>query len=475
MLADGVLHMKPLTILGILALFMLLVLPGAVSAQDLIVTAINPNVGTGASLFANEPNVISITVNNTGSSAAGASTVSVGVAGNVYTAGVGALEPGASQTVTITDTVSHADTSSTVPITATADSGGVITEDNETNNDLSVDLDLFNNGYKGKRWTPDLGGDMETQDTFNGQYDIVYSAGNSTYASAKWTLVTDTWTATDLPIPTGAAVEAARLYQPYSYNKMGTDPAFTASFNGNTVTPDAIYMDQKSYGSFNFPYGLYFYDVTSHFNPARNTLVLTPEGTPGTTNDYALWGAYLVVIYSDSGATNKQIFINDEFDMVCSRASYSVNNTEATVFAPFSGVDTSNLGSAQAIAILASAGDTDKSKFFFNSNEYTGFWADYRSTPQLGFSVYDVTAALQRGDNEARLQSYDTGTNGDNMYAMNTILVVEKINNLGSNIGIFRDGLWVLDYDGNFQWDGPPTDVVAWLGQNGDTVVTGDW
>ncbi|HON81987.1 MAG TPA: hypothetical protein PLN56_07075 [Methanoregulaceae archaeon] len=42
-------------------------------------------------------------------------------------------------------------------------------------------------------------------------------------------------------------------------------------------------------------------------------------------------------------------------------------------------------------------------------------------------------------------------------------------------IGIFRDGLWVLDYNGNFVWDGPGIDRVAFIGQAGDVPVIGDW
>ena len=37
-----------------------------------------------------------------------------------------------------------------------------------------------------------------------------------------------------------------------------------------------------------------------------------------------------------------------------------------------------------------------------------------------------MTAALTSGVNTAKLQSYDTAGTGDNMYAMNTILIVEK-------------------------------------------------
>ena len=111
--------------------------------------------------------------------------------------------------------------------------------------------------------------------------------------------------------------------------------------------------------------------------------------------------------------------------MVCSRASYSVNNDEATVYAPFSGIDTAGITGARAIAILASANEAGKSKFFFNDQEYTGFWEDHEGDPQIGFSVYDVTDVLQDGTNEARIQSFDAGANGDSMYAMATILVTE--------------------------------------------------
>lgn len=428
--------MKSKFFVGILALMILvLALPGAVSAadvsvsgsvvdEDLVVTAISPNVGVGAYMFANEPNVISVTVTNSGGLESAASTVSVVVGTDTYTAAIGTLAAGSSQTVTVTDTVSRP--AGTVSITATADSAGVIAESNEANNAMTSPLTIYNNGYKGKRWTPELGGDMTTQVTYDGRYDVIYSSGDSVYASAKWLSVTDTWTSSDLSIPAGATVVSARLYEPYSYNKMGVDPAFTASFNGNSISTIAAYKDVKGFGSYSYPYGLYVYDVTSQFNTAGNTLVMTPEGTPGTTNDYALWGAYLIVTYSDPAATEKQIFINDEFDMVQSQSQYSVTTDEATVYATFAGVDTTGAANAQAIAILASAGDADKSKFFFNSNEYTGFWADYLSTPQIGFSVYDVTSALTSGVNEARLQSVDPGTKGDNMYAMNTILVIEK-------------------------------------------------
>jgi PKD repeat protein len=424
--------MKNLIIPGLIALIILLALPGAVSAgdnvvvsgsvvdEDLTVTAISPNVGVGAVMFANEPNIISVTVTNNGGLDAAASIVSVVVGSETYTAAVGALAAGASETVTVTDTVSHDYSTGPISVTATADSTGVVAESDETNNEMSSDLTLYYNGYKGKRWTD--GNDMTTQATFDGRYDVIYSAGNTAYNGAGWIEKNYSWDTSDLPIPAGSTVVSARLYQGYTYNKMGVDPTFTMSFNGNTVTPSAIYQDIKGFGSYSYPYGVYVYDVTTQFSIISNSITITPEAG----QNYGIYGAYLIVTYSDPATSEKQIWINDEFDMVQSQAQYSVTSDEATVFANFAGVDNSNMASAQAVAILASAGDTDKSKFFFNSQEYTGFWTDYLSSPQIGFSVFDVTGALASGDNEAGLQSFDPGTKGDNMYAINTILIVEK-------------------------------------------------
>ncbi len=427
--------MRRLLLMGLTALIVvLLAMPGAVSAADLTVsgsivkaesdlnpTAIGANPGAGAFMFANEPNVIEVTINNLGTDPAPASTLSVNVDGAVYTAPVGAIPAGGSLKVTVTDTLSRTGGDS-VTVTATADSGNVIAEGDETNNALTQALTVYNNGYKGKRWTG--GPDMNTQaGPFEGRIDVVYSAGNSAYNSASWTEKTYTWSSTDLPIPSGATITSARLYQGYTYNKMATDPAWTLSFNGNAISPAATYKDIKGFGSYSYPYGLYVYDVTGAFDAAGNSMTITPE----TGNDYGIYGAYLVVVYTDNaGATEKKIWINDEFDMVQSQAAYSVTTEEATVYASFADVDTTGMASARAIAILSSASDAEKSRFFFNNNEYTGFWSNYLATPQLGFSSYDVTAAINSGSNTARLQSYDPGTKGDNMYAQNVILVVER-------------------------------------------------
>ena len=44
-----------------------------------------------------------------------------------------------------------------------------------------------------------------------------------------------------------------------------------------------------------------------------------------------------------------------------------------------------------------------------------------------------------------------------------------------AKIGFFREGMWLLDRDGNGQWNGPSTDGLHFLGRAFDTPLTGDW
>ena len=42
--------------------------------------------------------------------------------------------------------------------------------------------------------------------------------------------------------------------------------------------------------------------------------------------------------------------------------------------------------------------------------------------------------------------------------------------------GVYKNGFWFLDYNGNGIWDGPLVDrLVALGGQSGEIPITGDW
>jgi hypothetical protein len=69
-------------------------------------------------------------------------------------------------------------------------------------------------------------------------------------------------------------------------------------------------------------------------------------------------------------------------------------------------------------------------------------------------------------------------TSGSTSYNASGLLSPQTISigNPGSEAGVFRDGfLWILDADGNYQFDAPPDKVYAFGGIAGDIPITGDW
>lgn len=64
-----------------------------------------------------------------------------------------------------------------------------------------------------------------------------------------------------------------------------------------------------------------------------------------------------------------------------------------------------------------------------------------------------------------------------NLGQQNDVPVVGDWNGSGTDkVGIFRNGLWVLDYNGNFKWDGTSNGDKAYFGgQPGDKPVVGSW
>jgi len=433
--------MRPVVLLGLTALLLtLLALPGAVSAADVSVSgsvvdedlsvtalAINPGSASGHNVIcANEPNTLRVTVKNTGGLAAGAFDVTMVIGSFTQTLNVASLGAGAETTLDFTYTPSAI---GAISIVTTADPGNAITESDETNNALTTDSTVYYNGYKGKRFT--AGNDFTTVNTYTGRDGVVYSTGNAAYQTANWMSYSASFTAgpsgANLVIPSGATILSARLYQSTTFDQTPGENAgalWTATFNGGTVTPTATYTDRKGYGSWNYPSEVYMYDVTSAFDKAgTNTWSLSS----GEYLNVALYPTVMVVVFQDPATqTEKTIYINDECDLLYSRASYNTNDAEATAYATFSGVDVTGMASAKAIAFVAAVNDDGKSQFIFNGVDQDDFYISSSASTSQTVSIKEFALTnVVSGANEGRFQSRDP-TQGDNMQAQNLILVVEK-------------------------------------------------
>jgi PKD repeat protein len=328
-----------------------------------------------SAVFAKEPNPVKIiNVKNNGPSAATnipvalyASDVSNGAV-PVNTTTIASLASGEAATITLIDPTIRNLEGGAVNYTAVVDPDNLILETSEVNNNkTSLIKTVKYNGYKGKRYW-EGGSDITTKETYDLHGNLLFSTQPaSAYSAVGWTGRTETWTSSDLPIPSGATIEKALLYVSYNWDTTsGGVPAWTATFNGNSLTNGTLYTDRSNFGPYaDQMYGLYTFDVTDQFNPSGNNLILTP----GSDNKNALYPSTLVVIYRNPAESRKQIFINSECDELgYSELSYGTTSEEATAYAPLTGmsIDINKVQNARLYSFAGSAG-VNEGNLLFNS------------------------------------------------------------------------------------------------------------
>ncbi|WP_449405392.1 PKD domain-containing protein [Methanolacinia paynteri] len=305
---------------------------------------------------------------------------------------------------------------------AVVDPDDTIAEIDESNNRVnSTDKQVKYNGYKGKTyWTG--ASNITTRHTYELSGDMIYyTQPSSTYEGVGWKERTETWTAGNLLVPDDATVEEVLLFVSYNWDQTPSGlPNWTTIFNGYklAITPGAPYTDKSNFGTYaEYTYGLYVVDVTDYFSRNGNTFTMTPQGE----NLNALYPSTLVVIYSDSSASMKQIFINEECDELgVSLEDYGTTEKESTAYAPFTGMDV-NKSSALKATLYSFAGSagSGEGKLYFNGALVASDWSgDIKSSTPL---VADVKSRLENGENEAEIQ----GTESGGMCAYQQILVVD--------------------------------------------------
>lgn len=410
-----------------LAILLLLCLVWVVAADIDLTIAGQVNTVPSSTVFAKETNPVAITnVKNNGPDAVTgivvalyASDVSATVP--VSTTTISSLASGAQTTRTLVDPTIRNTEGGSVIYTAKVDPDNLIAETDETNNDkASAANPLKFNGYKGKRYWD--GNDITTKETYDLNGGVVYyTQPDTAYKVVGWTTRTETWTSSNLPLPAGAVKEKVLLFVSYNWDTTpGGVPNLVTTFNTNTITLGTPFTDKSNFGSYgdNY-YGLFTVDVTSLYDPTgNNDLVISP----GSGNSNALYPSTLVVIYRDPGSTRKQIFINEECDLLAySESSYGTTMAEATAYAPFSGmtITTGNVESATLHSFVAGAGPNEGNLLFNGASVATNAWQGTSNTASAG--VFDVTSHLTATGNEAGIQ----GTQSGGMSAVQQILVIE--------------------------------------------------
>ena len=376
-------------------------------------------------VFAREQNAVSVSaITNKGPGESPETTVKVTSSdGFSGTASVPALAAGGQATVTINDTTIRSVAGSSIVYTAVLDPDNVVAESNESNNTRSSSAkSVVYNGYKGKRYW-DGGSDDTTVKTYDLRGGLAYSFGDSAYVSGSfggssgWSSYTVNWKASDLKIPDNATIKEARLYVPYTWDNKNIAPdKVHITFNGQNIGYEHWYHDVSNFGAYyDHVYGLLTYDVTSLYQKnEKNNAIFTRDGDPVYTK-ISMYGFTLAVVYEDANSTRKQIFLNEEFDLLgADLVGYGTTPEEATAYVPFSGmsIDTANVSHAHLITFVPSGaaqteGMPGEGDLLFNSNVIgTNVWDHGPMTgPQVAVDDCDVKAYLKADSNVAGIRS----------------------------------------------------------------------
>ena len=410
----------------------------APATNDLSITGMVNTVPASA-IFARETNTVTVaSIKNTGpaqtnvSVAIYASDVSGGTVPVNTTTIASIANNGTAATVIIIDPTVRSLEGGTITYTAVVDPNNLIAETNEANNNKSsAAKPLRYNGYKGKGiyWAGES--NITTKHTYDLKGNLLSSTQPDTaYKSVGWTTRTETWNASDLPVPSGSTIEKAYLYFAYNWDQTpGGYPWLNLNFNGNILDNGdlstgngTLYRDWSNFGAYaDYEYGLCVYDVTDKFNPSGNTLDTNPYSS--SYNQVALYPSTLVVIYRNSNETRKQIFINEGCDELgLSQASYGTTSEEATTYAPFTGVsiDVSNVTNATLYSYGGSIGPNEGNLLFNGNIVATNAWQGNSNTASP--LVFNATNYITATENVFGMQSTTSG----GMDPMQQILVLES-------------------------------------------------
>ena len=402
---------------------------------------INPNcTEVTDEIFVNESNEICAVLHNDGPDNVSESfEVCLAVDGNLHCVPVTEglpLPAGENTTVCInwTPDCSYAPASMAVgtPVTVKviADYYNDVYEVNETNNSLSKDIFVYNNGYKSKNFDCNFPEEPLTLFEYDEMYGgLVYNV--SGVSDATFELGESQTRIHHIDIPAGMNVKKARLYVYWHDYHENPSPGYLANLDvsiaGVTHTaPDAAYTDQKGFGTNNTPKGTYVYDVTPQVTGSGDyTVTVKNTGADKT----AILGEMLLVVYKDPMMRPDNwmnLWLMEGCDYLMAADNYCVSPEEATATVTFPGtVDTSLLSSAELITVVAEGMEDGANKLFNGVTAKTNAWnASSEAYPgsEINVDVEDVKSFLTASGNTLGFE--DTGTDG--MQASNAILMVRE-------------------------------------------------
>jgi len=297
-------------------------------------------------------------------------------------------------------------------IKVVADPENNIPECNDTNNNNTINQYVTENGYKGNK---------PLQEYKNGTLKggVLFDFGDSQYISDmnEGDTATVYFNLNTLPHTNFYKVKLARLYV-YWTSKSNDLPSFGMKFNDNILTPEVKYTDRKGFGSYDYPSGMYAYNVTNMVQ-GNGEYIATIVKYGDNTMD--LYGMGLLVVFEDERdlmeSPNITYFINEGCDLLYSNASYNTTPDDATTSALFKdSIDKNKTSFLYTVIPLADEGNNS---LLFNNYSLPVTW-NYSKEGQSKIATNNTNVTGYLNDqNVARIQDQ-----GDYIIATNAILII---------------------------------------------------
>ncbi|MBR4920482.1 MAG: DUF3344 domain-containing protein [Prevotella sp.] len=381
-----------------------LLLTAVTGAWAQYTVTLNSEYTSVPTVYAGVQNYMTLTVKNTGSTAASNVAVTVSLSGEIiFEETIDNIPAGETATLHFYDTTIRPITENTVKGNNNENAVYTVSVGGAEQGDFS--FVILYNGYLGKDYEYPSANPSLRIDNFTGDVQILTGTN---YSSASNTSRDDVFS---IELGDGESVYRALLYVSYNWDKApgGDFNDWTTTFNDNNITKSDSYRDQINMGgaSGNYGYGLVIYDVTEHVVNGDNTFRL--EKTAGNV---AVYPSSLIVMVNKPSGTPKSVYILEEADLL-SHSYINGNNeyVDAIYESSFENVASGD-ATLYVFAASAQAGEGD---LIINDEEYSNVWDGTSST----FDTFQTTVAP--GDVSVQFKA-----TGSTILALHQMLVVEN-------------------------------------------------
>jgi hypothetical protein len=274
-------------------------------------------------------------------------------------------------------------------------------------------VDVVASGYMGKSFTDNV--NMTNKVTYDG-YNTLNVYGNLfDYKSNQ--PVSFTFDAASNGLIDSDKVVDVFYYQPWGVWN-GQIANITVSLNGEELNYMSSYKDQKGFGGYDFPYGLYVYNITGKLSLSEvNSFNVAPVS--GAAGYAYFYGGYIVAIYANS-TSRSVISIAEDCDALSAgtSSSYGATAETAIAYANFDGIDTTDVFNAYVTVMANNANNQEY--LYMNDNQKALLKDSYNYGSQVAIATADVTGDIAADNVVAIKCVQDTS-----VYVLTSILVVE--------------------------------------------------